>query len=630
MKDNFIRVACVTPELNIANCEFNTDRILKLIEKANENDCSLIVFPELSITSYSCGDLFFHNILLSNSEKSIIRLCESSKDLDSVIIVGTPVLYKANILNCACVIYQGKILGLVPKSYMPNYCEFFEQRYFTSGPKYESTTYAGQETVIGSNIIFACSNMPFLKVGIEICEDLWSAIPPSSHLALSGATVIANLSASSETIGKKRIRKELVNNQSSKTISAYLYACAGADESSSDVVFASHNIISENGVILKESERFATESITYADIDLELLINERKKINTFVENDKMNYVWFELPTKKLNIDREYNKYPYISSNEPDVEEDLKDALEIQSTALATRLKHINCNKAVIGISGGLDSTLALAVTALAFDKLNIDHENIFTVIMPGFGSSSTTQSNALKLAKQYKTTTTEINISDAVKLHLNDINHDINKEDVTYENSQARERTQILMDMANKENAIVIGTGDLSEIALGFSTYNGDHMSMYNPNSGVPKTLIRFLIKYIAKNSDEELKAILNDIINTPVSPELLPTKNGKIAQRTEDILGPYELTDFFLYYFVKYSFSPSKIFRISCSAFKNIYSSEEIKERLRNFLKRFFKSQFKRTCSPDGPKVIDMSLAAKTDFRMVSDLNGESWIESI
>ena len=277
MKDNFIRVACVTPELNIANCEFNTDRILKLIEKANENDCSLIVFPELSITSYSCGDLFFHNILLSNSEKSIIRLCESSKDLDSVIIVGTPVLYKANILNCACVIYQGKILGLVPKSYMPNYCEFFEQRYFTSGPKYESTTYAGQETVIGSNIIFACSNMPFLKIGIEICEDLWSAIPPSSHLALSGATVIANLSASSETIGKKRIRKELVNNQSSKTISAYLYTCAGADESSSDVVFASHNIISENGVILKESERFATESITYADIDLELLINERKK-----------------------------------------------------------------------------------------------------------------------------------------------------------------------------------------------------------------------------------------------------------------------------------------------------------------------------------------------------------------
>ncbi|MGN0383504.1 MAG: NAD(+) synthase [Eubacterium sp.] len=633
MKMGFIRAAAATPEINVGDCKHNKDKICELIENAYEHNAQIVVFPELSITGYTCGDLFWQSLLLKNAKSSLIDIAEYSSDMQIIAIVGLPLEYEGKLYNTAAVIYEGEILGIVPKSYIPNYSEFYEKRHFTSGIDVDGFITIGDEEVpFGTDMIFKCSNIEGFSFGIEICEDLWVPNPPSTQLAVEGAMIICNLSASDEVTGKDIYRRNLVNSQSARTISAYIYADAGEGESSTDVVFAAHNMISENGTMLTESARFCNETV-FADIDLDRLICERRRMTTFETEDNVaDVIEFEMNQPEFVLDRKYDKAPFVPSDKLNRDKRCEEILSIQSMGLKKRMKHTHCSHAVIGISGGLDSTLALLVTVRAMDYLQIPRNNLIAVTMPGYGTTDRTYNNAVALINELGATFKEINISKAVDYHFEQIGHDKNIKDVTYENAQARQRTYLLMDIANKHNGMVIGTGDMSELALGWATYNGDHMSMYGVNAGVPKTLVRHLVKYYADTcGNEKLRNILEDILNTPVSPELLPPEeNGEIAQKTEDLVGPYELHDFFLYYVLRFGYSPNKILFLADNAFKGIYAHDVIKKWLKVFYRRFFAQQFKRSCLPDGPKVGSVAVSPRGDLRMPSDACVREWIEDI
>lgn len=632
---NFIRVAAACPKTKVADVDYNVEKIIECIKEGEKTGCKVMVFPELSITSYTCSDLFLQSTLLNSSEEGLKKITDYSKNKDMLIAVGAPLLYKTCLYNCAFVIFKGKILGIVPKSYIPNYTEFYEKRWFKEGlslvSQYVDLTFQSG-IPLGTNLIFTCNE---IRIAFEICEDLWVAIPPSSYLSLGGANIIGNLSASNEVVSKANYRKNLVMNQSARCICSYIYSSSGVFESTTDLLFSGHLLISENGTLLSENNRFQRENeLTSAIIDVDKLNMERIKNCSFSAGEtlctnkplEIAFIFTDLELK--NFDRFLNKHPFVPGNLKEREERCKEIFLIQSSALAKRFNHTGLNKAVIGISGGLDSTLALLVIIKTFDMLQIDRKNVIAVTMPGFGTTNRTYNNALMLCKSLGVTLREINIKEACLLHFRDIGHDPSIHDVTYENVQARERTQILMDIANKDGGLLIGTGDLSELALGWCTYNGDHMSMYSVNCSVPKTLVRYLVKYVADlESSKETSLILNDILDTPVSPELLPMDSkGEITQKTEDLVGPYELHDFFLYYFIRQGASPSKILFLAKHAFKEDYDEKVIEKWFDKFIKRFFSQQFKRSAVPDGPKVGTVSLSPRGDFRMPSDASNTLW----
>jgi len=625
----FIRVAAACPITKVSDIDFNIANIKKCIDKAILSNSKLVVFPELCITSYTCADLFEQQLLITSSIEGINDLCKYSKDMDILIAVGAPLLWNSSLYNCAFILFKGKVLGIVPKSYIPNYTEFYEKRWFTEGlgviNKKVSLNFQN-DIPFGTNLIFTAEN---IKFGFEVCEDIWVTIPPSSYLSLLGANIIGNLSASNEVVSKADYRHNLVKSQSARCMSSYIFSSCGVFESTTDVVFSGHLLISENGIMLNENERFNRENeIITSIIDVDKLISERLKNISFRDSIKL------CPFEALNIpfqfdsldygdfDKFIDKHPFVPSNEAQREHRCKEIFNIQTSAFAKRITHTNVKRAVVGISGGLDSTLALLVIVKTFDKLKIPRKNIITVTMPGFGTTDRTYNNAVNLCKNLGTELREINIVEACLLHFKDIQHPVDTLDVTYENVQARERTQILMDIANKESGLLVGTGDLSELALGWATYNGDHMSMYGVNCSIPKTLVRYLVRYVAQREVEKVVSdILMDILDTPVSPELLPKdKDGKIVQKTEDIVGPYELHDFFLYHFIKQGATKEKILFMACKAFEDDYDKETIKKWLYKFIKRFFTQQFKRSAIPDGPKVGTISLSPRGDWRMPSD----------
>lgn len=626
---DFIKVGAASPKLKISDTKYNLKEIETMILNAIEEEVKVLVFPELSISAYSCGDLFTNEKLIENCNLAIKNLVEFSKGKDILMAVGAPFLYRYSLYNCAYVILNGKVLGIVPKSYIPNYSEFYEKRWFTEGFNIKGLNVDldfQKEVPFGTDLIFSFKN---LKVGFEICEDLWVTIPPSSNLALMGANLICNLSASNELVSKSSYRKSLVQNQSARTMCSYIYSSAGVHESTTDLLFSGHMIIAENGTIIKENNRFKRENdlltgiVDLFKLDAERIKNISFRNSTFNENNEPRFIPFNLENTEIkNFDREIDKHPFLPKSQYAMEARCEEILNIQAAALAKRLEHTNLKKAVIGISGGLDSTLALLVVVKTFDMLNIPRENIITITMPGFGTTDRTYNNAVTLCKELYCDFREINIVNAALQHFEDIGHDKDIHDVTYENVQARERTQILMDLANKEGGLLIGTGDLSELALGWCTYNGDHMSMYSVNCSIPKTLVRFLVNYFANHEiSNDAKEALLDILDTPVSPELLPKdKEGKIAQKTEDIVGPYELHDFFLYHFIKHGSSPERILFLAKEAFKNDYNEETLKKWLDKFIRRFFTQQFKRSALPDGPKVGSISLSPRGDWRMPSD----------
>ncbi|MFQ7001707.1 MAG: NAD(+) synthase [Clostridium sp.] len=626
---DFIKVAAACPVTRVGDTDFNKKEILSCIKEANMVNTKVIVFPELCISSYTCGDLFLNNTLLTNSLNAIEYILKETKDIDMLITIGAPLIYHDALYNCGYVLYKGKILGIVPKSYIPNYSEFYEKRWFTEGLNITSKTvdFSFQKNVpFGVNLLFSCDNFTF---GVEICEDLWVTIPPSSYLALMGANIIGNLSASNELVSKADYRRALIKNQSARSICGYIYSSAGVYESSTDLLFSGHLLITENGTTLCENERFQRENeVIYSIIDLFRLKSERLKNLSFRDSSKVLYKEPEIinfsfdDTTILNFDRYIDKHPFVPSNKALRNERCKEIFNIQSSALAKRFEHTKSQKAVVGISGGLDSTLALLVIVKTFKLLNLPMKNIITITMPGFGTTDRTYNNAVTLCKELGCDFREVNIVKAALQHFEDIGHDAKIHDVTYENVQARERTQVLMDVANKEGGLLIGTGDLSELALGWCTYNGDHMSMYSVNPSIPKTLVRYLVKYVAENESTPIASkTLLDILDTPVSPELLPKDaEGNIAQKTEDIVGPYELHDFFLYHFIKHGSTKDRLFFLAKEAFKDDYSEEEIKKWLHKFVWRFFTQQFKRSALPDGPKVGSISLSPRGDWRMPSD----------
>ncbi len=632
----FVKVASATPQIRVADCDYNAAQIIAQIKEADSRGASLVVFPELCVTGYTCSDLFLQQTLLDSAESAVEKIADETKNLNIISVVGCPIKYKASLFNCAVVICRGTIYGAVPKINIPNYGEFYEARHFTSGKDIsdsinELDMFAGQENIcLSAKQIFKLCQFELFTFGIEICEDLWVADSPSIELAQSGALVICNLSCSDDIIGKAQYRRDLVKMQSGKLSCAYVYSDSGFGESTTDMVFSGQNIISENASILAQSKRFAND-IIYADIDLEKLDRERRKMNTFnCTNDCFN-VYIDLPVRTSNITRSFSKTPFVPNDKDDLDARCEEILTMQSTGLATRLAHTGIKNVVLGLSGGLDSTLALIVCVHAFDMLKIERKNIHTVTMPCFGTTKRTKSNAQLLALAYGVYFEEIDITLAVRQHFSDINHSETALDVTYENSQARERTQILMDLSNKYGGLVIGTGDLSELALGWATYNGDHMSMYAVNSSIPKTLVRHLTAYEAQISTGTLKQVLLDVLDTPVSPELLPPeKDGTIAQRTEDVVGPYELHDFFLYYLVRFGFKPSKIYYMAKQAFSDKYDNITIKKWLTVFVKRFFSQQFKRSCLPDGPKVGTVTLSPRSDWRMPSDAAVDLWLKDL
>jgi NAD+ synthase (glutamine-hydrolysing) len=633
MKDGFIRAAAATPAVRVADVEFNSVQIRRMICEAAENRAACIVFPELALTGYTCGDLFRDRLLIKSAEEALKELINSTCDLDILSCVGIPVEYNGALYNTAAVFKSGKLLGLPAKKYIPNYSEFYELRHFTPASGTMNITYCGQEVPLGENIIFSCSDIPDFKIGVEICEDLWVPQPPSINLAMNGATVILNSSCSDEVIGKREYRETMLKSYSGRLISGYVYCDSGIGESTTDMVFAGHRVIAENGSLLAESKLFES-GILMADIDVERLSQERKRMNTFTSrNNGVTTVYFESQAQagdETITERKISSWPFVPSDSGDLEARCSLILDMQSVGLSTRLEHIGCHTAVVGLSGGLDSTLALLVTARAFDRIGYDRKGIIAVTMPGFGTTGRTKGNAELLATQMGVTFRTIPIDKAVMQHFSDIGHDPENLDVTYENSQARERTQILMDIANMENGIVIGTGDLSELALGWATYNGDHMSMYAVNSSVPKTLVRYLVRYAAETGDKKTGGILFDILSTPVSPELLPPENGEISQKTEDLVGPYELHDFFLYYMLRFGFTPKKIYHLAKLAFREEYDSGTIKKWLKVFYRRFFAQQFKRSCLPDGPKVGTVTLSPRGDWRMPSDASSGLWLKQI
>lgn len=633
--NGFIRVSAACPVTNVADIDFNLKNIKECIDTSVKQGSKLVVFPELCITSYTCADLFEQKLLLDNSLEAVHDLCNFSKDKDILIAIGAPLIYNYCLYNCAYIIFDGKILGIVPKSYIPNYTEFYEKRWFTEGIGIvnKKINLLFQENIpFGTNLIFTSG---IFRFGFEVCEDLWVTIPPSSYLSLMGANIIGNLSASNEIVSKADYRKDLVKSQSARCISSYIYASSGVFESSTDLVFSGDLLIGENGVLLNNNDRFQRKNEVISSIvDVTRLNSQRLKNVSFRDSVKLiPYEALEISFQFNSIDyktfdRYLDKHPFVPSDETQREMRCKEIFNIQTAALAKRITHTGLKKAIVGISGGLDSTLALLVIVKTFDMLDIPRENIITVTMPGFGTTDRTYNNAVNLCKNLSAELREINIVPACLQHFKDINHPVEKHDVTYENVQARERTQILMDISNKEGGLLIGTGDLSELALGWATYNGDHMSMYGVNCSIPKTLVRYLVKYVAqKEVSEEVSDILMDILDTPVSPELLPKdEEGNIAQKTEDIVGPYELHDFFLYHFVRQSETPEKILFLAKNAFRDDYDEETIKKWLDTFIRRFFTQQFKRSAIPDGPKVGTVSLSPRGDWRMPSDASYRLW----
>ena len=632
MKDGFIKVAAATPKIKVADPAYNTEEILKIIDETEKNGASILVFSELTISGYTCGDLFLQQPLLTECKNQLLRIVKATENKSMLVVVGCPIVIKQKLYNCAVVISDGSILGIVPKTHLPNYSEFYELRHFTSGEGLEEDLWFGEEfgyVNVAVNQLFKCKEIPELVVACEICEDLWVPLPPSTYHAMAGATVICNPSASVETTTKEYYRRSLVSNQSARLLAAYIYADAGEGESTQDVVYSGHHLICENGSVLAEAKRFTNE-IIYADIDVQKLAAERRKMTSFPGGQTDDYFEqeFSLEVKENKITRTFPKAPFVPDNQDERDKRCDEILSLQSMGLKKRLEHTNCKHAVVGISGGLDSTLAVLVTARAFDLLDIPRENLICVTMPCFGTTDRTYQNAVSLIKELGATLKEVRIEKAVRQHFADIGHDENNHDVTYENSQARERTQILMDMANQYNGMVIGTGDMSELALGWATYNGDHMSMYAVNCSVPKTLVRYLVLYYAETTDnKKLSEVLMDVLDTPVSPELLPPVDGVISQKTEDLVGPYELHDFFLYYMLRFGFPKSKLYRMAKLTFDGVYDDETIKKWLDKFYWRFFSQQFKRSCLPDGPKVGSVAVSPRGDLRMPSDASPTAWL---
>ncbi len=642
MKDGFIRCAAAGIKVKVADPVHNTEVIIGKMKECAENGAKVVVFPELAISGYSCGDLFLQEKLIRECGVSLLRIVEESAALDAVFFVGLPFEYRGKLYNTAAAVSGGRLLGLVPKTILPNYNEFYELRHFTKGRGMIEQIMVGGKTVpFGTNILFETEDG--LSIGCEICEDLWAPVNPGTSHAMAGANLLVNLSASDELIGKNEYRRQLIQTTSARLLCGYVFASAGEGESTQDVVFGGHHVIAENGAILKESVRFENETI-YSEIDIDRLMAERRR-NTSFELDMDNAYYrakFHLKRENVELIREFTRMPFVPSDERIRAQRCEEILAIQANGLKKRLEHTSCKSAVIGVSGGLDSTLALLVTVKAFDLLGMDHKNILAVTMPCFGTTDRTYDNACMLAKTLGCTLQEVDIKKAVTQHFEDIGQSMENHDVTYENSQARERTQVLMDIANQCGGMVIGTGDLSELALGWATYNGDHMSMYGVNGSIPKTLVKHLVRYYADaccvktgmegagSSGEELKRALEDVLDTPVSPELLPPVDGAIAQKTEDLVGPYELHDFFLYYMLRFGFPPAKIFRIAKKTFAGEYTEEIILKWLKVFYRRFFSQQFKRSCLPDGPKVGSVAVSPRGDLRMPSDASAAIWLEEI
>ena len=636
MKHGYVRAAALTPVIRVADCEYNTQQVLEGMKEAFAKKAKVAVFPEMCLTGYTCNDLFLQEVLINGALEGLEKLVASSKEMPGMVnVVGLPFTYAGKLYNVAAVFCGGKLLGLVPKKFLPNYGEFYERRQFTPGFETCVTVeILGQRVPFGMNQLFVCKNMKNFVIAAEICEDLWTPNPPVTAHAMHGATVLVNCSASNETIGKASYRRELVKGESARLVSAYIYSSAGEGESTQDIVFSGHNLIAENGTLLSEAEKFANQNV-YADIDLERIAFERRRMSTFtVDTDCSGYTVteFETVVEDLDLIRYFDKAPFVPSDIAERNSRCEEILDIQTYGLKKRLEHTKCKSAVIGISGGLDSTLALLVTVRAFDLLGLDRSGITCVTMPCFGTTDRTYGNAVTLTKRLSCTLREINIKAAVHQHFADIGHDESLHNVTYENGQARERTQILMDIANQTNGMVIGTGDMSELALGWATYNGDHMSMYGVNVSIPKTLVRHLVRYYADNcKDKELSDTLLDILDTPVSPELLPPQeDGTIAQKTEDLVGPYELHDFYLYHILRFGVQPKKLFRIAKIAFDGEYAPEVIYKWLRTFVWRFFAQQFKRSCLPDGPKVGSVAVSPRGDLRMPSDAAVQLWIKQL
>ena len=629
MQDGFLKVAAATPSIRVADCVHNADAVYELMKQAAERGVGVIVFPELCLTGYTCGDLFRERTLIAGAEQALLGLMERTKDLNLLAVVGLPVASGADLYNAAAVFCRGELLGLAAKSNIPNYTEFYEARHFTPAPEYREVRLCGETVPLGNRLIFPCESMPELVVGVEICEDLWVPEPPSTALARGGATLILNPSASDEIIGKSPYRRMLVNSQSGRLIAAYVYADAGEGESTTDLIYTGHNVIAENGTVLAESTQFFT-GLTTADVDLQRLCQERLRTTTWSNGEAAIPVPFDMEFPEFKMERRFPALPFVPDDDRDLNERCELILNMQAWGLKTRLAHTRAKSVAVGISGGLDSTLALLVIVRAFDLLKLDRKGIRAVTMPGFGTTSRTKSNAQRLCELLGAHFQEVPIHQAVERHFQDISHDPEVHDVTYENSQARERTQILMDIANQSGGFVIGTGDLSELALGWATFNGDIMSMYGVNSSIPKTLVRHLVHHAALTGGEELRVLLEDVLATPVSPELLPPVDGEIAQKTEDIVGPYELHDFFLYYMMRFGFAPGKIYRMAQRAFAGTYDDATIKKWLKNFYSRFFAQQFKRSCLPDGPKVGSISLSPRGDWRMPSDASARLWLDEI
>ncbi len=653
MDYGFVRVAAAVPELKVVGCSYNADRIIEMIGEAETAGAQMVVFPELSLTAYTCGDLFHQELLLKQSLAALCKVMDSTKALNVLAIVGLPMAADNQLFNCAAVMQKGEILGIVPKTYIPGYKEFYEERWFAAGTLAKSpfVRLFGKEIPFGTDLLFEADGSETVSFGVEICEDLWAPVPPSTHQAIAGAVILFNLSASNEIIGKSEYRRELVKLQSGKCAAGYVYVSSGVDESTTDMVFGGHAMIAENGGMLSESERFLRKKhLTISDIDVQKLLNDRIRLTSFMEAipaRSFRKIPFHMEPLDLGdsplssedrscavkkLLRTVDPHPFVPSDEAARDIRCGEIFAIQTTGLAKRLAHTGMKNAVLGISGGLDSTLALIVTAKTFDMLGIPRENITAITMPGFGTTDKTYENALQLIRSFGAELREIDIKQACLQHFMDIGHNPDIHDVTYENVQARERTQILMDIANKQSGLVIGTGDLSELALGWCTYNGDHMSMYSVNCSIPKTLVQYLVRWAADNVAEQAAAeVLLRILDTPITPELLPPdSNGAIRQKTEEIIGPYELHDFFLYHTLRYGASPKKLMMLAKHAFEDIYDAETILKWLKLFFKRFFSQQFKRSCMPDGPKVGTINLSPRGDWRMPSDAAAELWMREM
>ena len=633
MKDGFLKVAAATPDIRVADVAYNVEQICALIDETVDAGAKVVVFPELCVTGYTCGDLFTQEVLLEDAKEGILKLAEHTKGKDALIFAGVPLAVDGELYNVAAALNRGRILGFTTKTFLPNYGEFYEMRQFRQGPETARDILFNKEEIpFGPQLLFTAVSMDSLVVSAEICEDAWAPVTPGGRAAREGATLIVNCSASDETIGKDAYRESLIKGQSARLICGYIYANAGEGESTTDLVFAGHNLIAENGMILKASERFKNGAI-YSEIDLKRILSERRKNTTFKPVDKptLRRIPFQMEVEETTLTRKIPSSPFVPSKGEERAKRCEEILMIQAMGLKKRMAHARAKNAVVGISGGLDSTLALLVSARAFDMLGLDRKGITAVTMPCFGTTDRTYQNACKMSVKLGASLREIPIAESVKQHFKDIGHDLEDHSVTFENAQARERTQVLMDVANQNGGLVIGTGDMSELALGWATYNGDHMSMYGVNASVPKTLVRHLVHYYADTcKDAGLKEILYDVLDTPVSPELLPPKDGEIAQKTEDLVGPYELHDFFLYYLLRFGYEPGKIYRLARYAFAGEYEDDTICRWLETFIKRFFSQQFKRSCLADGPKVGTVALSPRGDLRMPSDACAAGWLKSL